>query len=125
LDSALDASFLRTAKGPARLGGEVIVAAQFEQPRLKVDVVTTTFEDDGFEIVIENGSGTAAPCRKGMHMAEQKVLQGLVEKELEIEGAAVGEREHKAGQAPLRAADSDLTKAGPVSLRFLVMVRSS
>jgi hypothetical protein len=119
LDGALDASFLGAAKGPARLGGEVIVAAQFEQPRLKVDGVTTAFEDDGFEIVIENDSGTAAPLTKGMDVAQQKVLQGLIEKELEIEGAAVGECEHEAGQATLRTADSDLTKAGPVSLRLL------
>jgi hypothetical protein len=28
-------------------------------------------------------------------MAQQKVLKGLVEKELEIEGAAVGERERR------------------------------
>src|SRR6266498_1543567 len=116
LDGPLDATFLGAPKGPARLSGEVIMAAEFEQAWVKVNGVAKAFADDGFEIVIQNGSGRATPLTKGVHMAQQKVLDCLVEKELEIERPAVREREHKAGETTLGAADGDRAETGPISL---------
>src|SRR6266498_2457050 len=107
LDGALDAPFLGAAEGPARLGGEVIMAAELEQARMKVNGIAAAFEDHGFKVIVQNGSGGASPGAKGVHMAPQKVLQCLVEKELEIEGPAEGEGKHKAREAALRAADGD------------------
>ena len=119
LDGALDAPFLGAPEGPARLGSEVIVTAEFEQARVEVNGVAIAFEDDGLKIVIENGSGTAAPLVKGVHMAQQEVLDCLIEKELEVKSATVRERQHEAGETTLRAANSDRAEAGPVSLCLL------
>ena len=91
----------------------------FEQAGVKVNGVAAAFEHDRLKIVIQNSSGCAAPRGKSMNMAQQKVLECLVEKELQIERATVREGEHEAGQAPLGAADSDRAEAGPISLRLL------
>jgi hypothetical protein len=52
-------------------------------------------------------------------VAEQKVLEGLVEKELEIEGAGVGEAQDEARKTPLRPADLNPSEVGPVDLSLL------
>src|ERR1700730_12337434 len=119
LDRSLHAPFFGAPEWPARLGGEVIVAAKFEQARMKVNGVATAFEHHGFKVVIENSSGRAGPGAKGMHMAQQKVLQCLVEKKLQIERAAVGESEHEAGETTLGTADGNRPEAGPVTLSLL------
>src|SRR5713226_2413794 len=119
LDGALDAPFLGAPKGPARLGSEVIVTAEFEQARVEVNGIATAFENDGFEIVIKYGSGTATPLAKGMHMAQQEVLECLIEKELEVKGATVSEREHEAGETTQGTANGDRTEVGPISLCLL------
>ena len=75
LDRSFDASFLIAAGHLARLRGEMIVTAEFEQAGMKTDVAATAFQHHCFQIVIENGSGTAAPVVKGMDMAQLEVLQ--------------------------------------------------
>ena len=52
LDGALDAPFLGAPEGPARLGGEVIVTAEFKQAWMEVKGVAIAFKDDGLKIVI-------------------------------------------------------------------------
>ena len=75
LDGAFDASFLIATRHLARLRREMIVTAKFEQAGMKTNGLATTFQDHGFKVVVEYGSGTTAPVVKSMHMAQQKVLQ--------------------------------------------------
>src|SRR5262249_46746439 len=74
------------------------------------------FEHRCFEIIVEVCSGDTAQIGKSIDMTLKKVLQALVEEELEVEGAAVGERENKAGEAPSGASDGDLSERGPIDL---------
>ena len=52
-------------------------------------------------------------------MAEEKILQGLVEEELQPQSAAVGEGEDEAGQTAAGATDGHLPEVGPIGLRLL------
>jgi hypothetical protein len=46
-------SFLIPARHRAGLGGEVVVAGEFQQARVKADVVADAIEDDALEIVVQ------------------------------------------------------------------------
>ena len=54
-----------------------------------------------------------------MDVAEEKILQGLVEEELQPQSAAVGEGEDEAGQTTAGATDGHFSEVGPVGLRLL------
>ena len=94
----------------------MVVAAEFEQAWMKAYGLAASFEDDGLEIIVEAGSDDTTQVAEGVDVALKKVLQSLVEEELEVEGAAIGECQDKAGEAALRAADSDCSERGPIDL---------
>jgi hypothetical protein len=55
-------------------------------------------------------------------MALKEALHRLIEKELEVEGAAVGKSENETGEATAGASDRDEAEGGPIDLRLFVMV---
>lgn len=121
-DGTFDAALFIAASGTTGASGEMVVAAEFEQAGVKVDSLAVSFEDDGLEIIVEAGSDDATKVAEGVDVALKKVLQRLVKEELEVEGAAIGESQDKAGEAALRATDSDGPERGPVDLSLDVMV---
>jgi len=52
-------------------------------------------------------------------VAEEKILEALVEEEFQPQGAAVGEGEDEAGQTAAGAADGNFAEVGPVGLSLL------
>src|SRR5262249_62332563 len=97
----------------------MVMTAQCEQAGMKSDGLAMAFEDDGFEVIVETGPDDATQVTEGVDVAGKKVLQSLVKEELEVEGAAIGESQDKAGEAALRAADSDSSERGPIDLSLL------
>ena len=57
-------------------------------------------------------------------MAEEKILQGLVEEELQPQSAAVGEGEDEAGQTTAGATDGHLPEVCPIGLCLLAGERA-
>ena len=95
------------------------MGAQLDQAGVEVDLVAAALQHGDFEIVVENHARLPAPVFKGMHMAAQEVLHGLIEEELQIQRARVRQRHHEAGQARAGAAHHDVAEVGPVDLRLL------
>ncbi len=54
-----------------------------------------------------------------MDVAEEKILQGLVEKEFQPQGTAVGKSQDEGRQTTAGAADSNFTEVCPIGLRLL------
>src|SRR6202041_585081 len=98
---------------------EVVVGAQFEQAGIEKNLAAAPFQHGGLEVVVENRARLAVPELKGMYMTAQKVLHRLVEKELQIQGARIGQRHHEAGQGPAGPAHHNVTEVRPVDLRLL------
>jgi hypothetical protein len=124
LDSALHAPFFIPAGGAAREGGEVVVGGEFQEAGMKMNGIAAAFQDHTAEIVGLQAPGRSAPVVKGMHVAEEEILQALVEKELQPQGAAIGEGEDEAGQTATGAADYDFAEMGPVGLSLLAEERA-
>jgi hypothetical protein len=57
-----------------------------------------------------------------MDVAEEKILQGLIEEELQPQGTAVGQGKDEARQTAAGTTDGHLPEVGPVGLRFFLMV---
>jgi len=119
LNGALDAPFFITPGGAARAGSEVVVGGEFEQAGMEMNGIAAALEYHAFQIVIQNGSGGPTPIGEGMDVAEEKILQGLIEEELQPQGAAVGEGQQEGGQAATGTADGDFAKVGPIGLCLL------
>ena len=88
-DLALDLALLIPARrrtGPRR---EIIMSRQFEQARVKPDRGALTFEHRTFQIVVDQGPRGSAEDLKGLDMATQKTLEGLVQGEVREERARV------------------------------------
>ena len=49
---------------------------------MELDLIAAPFEHDTLEIVVKNDPWLTAPSRETMHVTAQKVLHGLIEKEL-------------------------------------------
>src|SRR6516164_3316806 len=81
--------------------------------------IATPLQNHAAEIVGCQTSGRTSPIMKGVHVAEEKMLQALVEEEFQPQGTAVGEGEDEAGQTPASAADPDFAEVRPVGLRLL------
>jgi hypothetical protein len=94
----------------------MVVTTEFEKARVKVDSLAMSFENDGLEIIVEAGSDDAPQVAEGVDVTLKKVLLRLLKEELEVEGAAIGESQNKAGETALRAADSDRPERGPIDL---------
>jgi hypothetical protein len=116
LDGAFNAALLVPSAHLARADNEVIVGAQFKQAWMKAHGISVPLQDNRTEIVGQNDSWNSAPIPKGMHMAAQKVFERLVEKELQIQGAGMGEGQHKAREFAFGTPDLDLAEMRPVGL---------
>ena len=88
-----------------------------------MDLVAAAFQHRAFEIVVKDDPGRSGPVLKGVHVAAQKVLHGLIEEELQIQRPRPGQGDHEAGQLALGAAHHDGAEVRPVDLCLLVMVR--
>ena len=96
LDGALHAAFFIAPRRAAGTSGEMVVGGEFEEAGMEVNGIAAAFQDHAAEIVGQNGSRRPTPIGEGMDVAEEKILQALVEEELQPQGAAVGESEDEA-----------------------------
>lgn len=83
---------------------------------MKMDGVASPFEHDRLHIVIQNSARNTAPILEGVDVGEQQILDALVEKEFDPQGARIGKREDEAGQTARGAANADLPEVRPISL---------
>ena len=81
LNLALDFPLLVAAPRRTRARRKVIVAGEFEQPRMKADRGAGTFEDGTAQIVVDQGAGDTLKRREGLDMAAQKTLERLIDGE--------------------------------------------
>src|SRR5215471_1167852 len=63
---------------------KVIMRAQVQQSRVKVNLVATTFQHGTAEVVVQKDTRFAGPSLKCVDMATQKVFHTLIEKEFQI-----------------------------------------
>jgi len=95
LNGALDAAFFPPG---ARIGGawgEVVVGRKFQEAGMEMNGVTAALQHDTAEIIALQAPRRPTPVGESVDMAEEEIFQALIEKELEPQGAAVGEREAK------------------------------
>ena len=118
-DGAFHASFLIARAHLAGPWREVIVRAEFDQARVKQDLIAATFQHGAFEIVVKNHSRLPGPGLKGMNVAAQEVLHGLIEEELQIQCPRIGQRDHEAGQSAPGTAHHHVAEVRPIDLRLL------
>lgn len=85
---------------------------------MEVDGITAALEHHAAEVIGRQVPGCAAPIVKRMNVAEEEILERLVQKEFEPQGLAVREGEDKAGQAAAGLPDGDLAEVSPVGLRL-------
>ncbi len=102
-DGPFDPAFLIASPHLARARSEVIVRAQLNQSRMKLNLIAATFEHRAFEVVVQDHARLALPGIERMNMAAEEVLHGLIEEELRIQGSRVRQRHHEARQRPLGA----------------------
>ena len=119
LDGALHAAFFIAPRRAAGTSGEMVVGREFEKTGVEVNGIAAAFQDHAAEIVGQNGSRRPTPIGEGMDVAEEKILQALVEKEFQPQGAAVGKSQDEGRQTPTGAADSNFTEVCPIGLRLL------
>src|SRR5208283_1073400 len=117
LDGALHAAFFIAPRRAAGTSGEMVVGREFEKTGVEVNGIAAAFQDHAAEIVGQNGSRGPTPIGEGMDVAEEKILQALVEKEFQPQGAAVGKSQDKSRQTPTGAAEGDFAEVGPIGLR--------
>jgi hypothetical protein len=75
-------------------------------------------EHGTFQVVVDQGPRGAAEDLKGLDMAAQKALEGLVQREVGEERARVREDHHKAGERPRAVANPDRSERAPIDLCF-------
>src|SRR5512143_422288 len=97
-NSALYSPFLISGPDLAGAGGEVVVGAQLQQPRMEVDLLAAALQHGTAEVVIENHARLTGPSLEGVHVPAQEILHGLIEEELQIQRPRVGERDEEAGE---------------------------
>jgi hypothetical protein len=97
----------------------MIVSGEFQQTWVEMNLVAAALQHGAFEIVIQDDPRRAGPGLKGMHVAAQKVLRGLVEKELQIQRARPGQGYDETRELALGAADHYRAEVGPVGLGLL------
>jgi len=112
LNGPFDAPFLVPSGRATRTCGEMIVRGELQEARVEVDGITATLEHHTAEIIGRQVPGGAAPIVKGMNVAEEEILERLVQKEFEPQGPAVREGEDKAGQAAAGVPDGDFAEMG-------------
>jgi hypothetical protein len=97
----------------------VVVRAELEQARVKVDSAALPREHGCLQVVVEQDARTAREVLEAGHVAREEVLLTLVEEEFQIERAREAQRHHEARQLPLGAAHQHLAEVRPVHLRLL------
>jgi hypothetical protein len=65
------------------------VRAQLDQPGVEQNLIAAPFEHGTFQVVVKNYPRLPAPEFKCVDMAAQEVLHGLIEEELQIQGARI------------------------------------
>ena len=118
-DGAFHAPFLIARAHLARPWREVIVRAQLDQAGMEQNLIAAPFQHGALEIVVENHARLAGPGFKRMHVAAQEVLHRLIEEELQIQSARIGQRHHEAGQGALGAAHHHVAEVRPIDLPLL------
>src|SRR6266478_3173447 len=103
----------------AGTGDAVVMGTQLQQTRMEVDLIAAPLQHRTAKIVMKNHARRAHPGLKGVDMAAQEVLHGLVEEKLQIQRSRVGQGNDKAGQTSAGASDPDFAKVRPVDLRLL------
>src|SRR5271157_335722 len=119
LDGAFHAAFFIAAGRSAGSSGKVVVSGEFQEAGVEVNGIAAALQDHAAEIVGLEVTGRSTPILKGVDVAEEEILQTLVEEELDPQGAAVGESEDEAGQTATGTAQSDFPEVGPISLCLL------
>jgi hypothetical protein len=59
------------------------VGRELEKTGVEVNGLAAAFQDHAAEVVSQNGSRGPTPIGEGMDVAEEKILRGLVEEELQ------------------------------------------
>src|SRR5258708_7553566 len=97
-NGAFDAAFLIAGPYLAGTGDAMVMGTQLQQTRMEVDLIAAPLQHRTAKIVMKNHPRRARPGLKGVDMAAQEVLHGLVEERLQIQRSRVGQRYDKAGQ---------------------------
>ena len=82
-------------------------------------MIAAAFENGAFEIVVEDHPWLAGPRFKRIHVAAKKVLRGLIEEELQLQGSRIRQGHHEAGQGALGTAHHHVTEVCPIDLSLL------
>ena len=72
---SFDPAFFIAAGHRTRLRGEVIVASELEQARMKPDVITDPFQNDALQIVVADRAGYPLKRGERLDVAAQKALE--------------------------------------------------
>src|SRR5215813_9080842 len=123
LNGAFDTPFLIAASRATGQSREVVVSAQFEQARVKVDRLAAALADHAAHIVKENVSRNPAPVTEGVNVAQQQILDALVKEEFDPQRARIRERDDEAGKLALGAADADFSEMRPIGLSLFARQR--
>src|SRR4051794_38506747 len=73
-DSALHAPFLMGGAYLTRLRREMVMSAEFQQTRMKQNLITAPFQHRRLQIVIENHARLTVPGLKSAHVTAQEIL---------------------------------------------------
>ncbi|MGO9269940.1 MAG: hypothetical protein ACLQOO_06775 [Terriglobia bacterium] len=74
----------------------MVVSRKFEPAGMEVKGVAAALQHDAAEIIGSDAARGATPIVEGMDVAEEKVLQGWVEEELQPQGTTVARVKTKA-----------------------------
>src|SRR5215469_6276855 len=118
-NGSLHAPFLISGPYLAGARSKVIMRAQVQQARIKVNLVAASFQHGTAEVIVEKDSWLAGPSLKGVDMTTQKVFHALIEEEFQIQGTRVGKGDEKARQTPAGPADGDFAEMRPIDLSLL------
>ena len=97
----------------------MVLGGKLEQLRVVTDSVDQPLDNSGLEIVVQQNPRTPSQFVQRADVTRQKVLEGLVEEELEVERSRVGKRQHEAAQASRRRSDTDNAEVSPIHLALL------
>ena len=117
-DRSFHAALLIAGAYLTRARCEVVVRTEFDQAGMKMDLIAAAFQDSTLEVVVEKHARLAGPIGKGMHVAAQEILHGLIEEELQIQRSGIRQSHDEAGQCSSGAAHHHVSKVGPIDLRL-------
>jgi hypothetical protein len=95
------------------------MSAEFQQPRIELNLIPTPLQHGCFEIVIKNDARLAIPCLKRVDVTPEKVFRRLIEEEFQIQSARIGQRHHKTGQGAAGTTHHHMSEVRPVCLSLL------